>query len=338
MGKSPEFHFEEAPTLPGSDRLSKYGFGAVRRTTHRLWDFNVEGRENVPLDGPAVVTPNHLSFCDSVFVPAALPRRVWAIGKGEYMDDWKTKHLFPAMGMIPVDRSGGDAAQAALDTAAKVLDGGHLFMIYPEGTRSRSGNLHKGRTGAARLAIRCDAPIVPVGHEGTLEVQPPDQFTMKTRKPVTVRFGAPMWAHEYGDPDDPRTLRSFTDAVMFEIAQLSRQRYVDVYAGKDDKPATADTPAPAATVPTPSKPERPKITLPARKPAVICVEEREQEQQRVAPTRPSIVGDGPSRIPTPPARPLLRPPSGRPSVPAGTLDPSGPITLPPGRRDPVSSR
>ncbi len=127
------FNFEAAPELPGADRLSKYAFGGIRRLTHRLWDFTIEGRDNVPLEGPAIITPNHLSFCDSVFVPAALPRRVWAIGKGEYMDSWKTKHLFPAMGMIPVDRSGGDAAQAALDTAARVLEGGRLFMIYPGG-------------------------------------------------------------------------------------------------------------------------------------------------------------------------------------------------------------
>ena len=106
------FRFEESPNLPGDDRVSKYGFGVVRRLVYRLWDITVEGAENIPLDGPAIITPNHLSFCDSVFVPAALPRRVWAIGKGEYMDDWKTKHLFPAMGMIPVDRSGGDAAAA----------------------------------------------------------------------------------------------------------------------------------------------------------------------------------------------------------------------------------
>lgn len=332
MGKAPEFHFEQAPTLPGSDRVSRYGFGAVRNTSHRLWDFQVEGRDNVPLHGPAVITPNHLSFCDSMFVPAALPRRVWAIGKGEYMDDWKTKHLFPAMGMIPVDRSGGDAAKAALDTAATVLDGGHLFMIYPEGTRSRSGNLHKGRTGAARLAIRCDAPIVPVGHEGTLEVQPPDQFKMHTRKTVAVRFGKPMWAHEHGDPDDPRTLRSFTDAVMFEIAHLSGQRYVDVYATKDDKPDLVAVTTPATD---PSKPQRPKITLPARKPALVIGDGDESEHTRVSPKRPSVVGDGPLMIPTPPARPILRPPSGRPSVPAGTIDPSGPITLPPNRRSPV---
>ena len=238
MGNSNDrsFHFEAAPELPGADRLSKYAFAGIRRLTNRLWDFRIEGRDNVPPEGPAIITPNHLSFCDSVFVPAALPRRVWAIGKGEYMDSWKTKHLFPAMGMIPVDRSGGDAAKAALDTAAKVLDGGHLFMIYPEGTRSRSEFLHKGRTGAARLAIRCNAPVIPVGHEGTLAVQPPDKFTMKPRLPVTVRIGKPMWAHDYGDPGDPRTLRAFTDAIMFEIAQLSGQQYVDRYASKDDRP------------------------------------------------------------------------------------------------------
>jgi len=257
MASSDHFSFEPAPDLPGADRLSKYLSGAIRTATSLLWEVDVEGRSNIPLDGPGIITPNHLSFCDSVFVPASLPRRVWAIGKGEYMDSWKTKHLFPAMGMIPVDRSGGDAAQAALDTAAEVLDQGRLFMIYPEGTRSRSGNLHKGRTGAARLALRCNAPVIPVGHVGTLEVQPPDTFMMKPRKPVVVRFGRPMWAHEYGDPADPRTLRSFTDAIMFEIAELSGQRYVDTYAGaSDDAPPT-------------------------------------QEQTQVNPRRPSVVGSAP---------------------------------------------
>lgn len=243
MTRAPKFRFETAPDLPGADTISKYGFGAIRQMVHRLWDLTVDGTDNVPLDGPAIITPNHLSFCDSVFVPASLPRRVWAIGKGEYMDSWKTKHIFPAMGMIPVDRSGGDAAQVALDTAARVLDGGHLFMIYPEGTRSRSGNLHKGRTGAARLSVRCGAPIIPVGHVGTLDIQPPDTFMMKLNLPCTVRFGKPMWAEDFGDPSDPRVLRVFTDAVMFEIGKLSGQSYIDTYAGKDDKPpATAGSP------------------------------------------------------------------------------------------------
>lgn len=260
MSSLPAFSFEAAPSLPGNEQLAKVAYSGLRRLVHQLWDLKITGIEHVPLEGPAVLCPNHLSFCDSVFVPLSLPRRMWAIGKGEYLDDWKTKHLFPALGMIPVDRSGGDAAQAALDTAARVLEGGHLFMIYPEGTRSRSGNLHKARTGAARLSVRCDAPIIPVGHIGTLAVQPPDQFTMKPRLSVSVNFGAPMWVHDHGDPADPRTIRTFADAVQFEIAQLSGQQYVHTYASADDTPGV---PAPSPISLPPGRAKTASISKPS---------------------------------------------------------------------------
>ena len=125
------------------------------------FDLQVEGLENVPAAGGAIIAPNHISVLDSFFVPAVLPRRITYVGKAEYMDDWKTKHLFPAMGMIPIDRAGGNAAQAALDAAAGILERGELFGIYPEGTRSRDGLLHKGHTGVSRLALRTGCPIVP---------------------------------------------------------------------------------------------------------------------------------------------------------------------------------
>ena len=261
MSARAEFTMEWAPELPGSDRIYRYGFGGVRRLVDRLWNVEVTGLEHIPATGPGIITPNHLSFCDSVFVPAVLPRRIWAIGKGEYMDSWKTKHLFPALGMIPVDRTGGDAAAAALDVAAKVLEGGHLFMIYPEGTRSWSGNLHKGRTGAARLAVRCNAPIIPVGHRGTVDIQPPDSVVLKPFKKLSINFGAPMWARDFGDPEDPRVLRRFTDAVMFEISHLSGQDYVDDYAGKPAEPVDAPTPTVTVTVPTPPKPSPTTVPL-----------------------------------------------------------------------------
>ncbi len=234
MSSPQKFRFEPAPDLPGSDSLNRYGQAALRPLISRLWDVTIEGAENIPQRGPAIICPNHLSFCDSVFVPYALPRRVWTIGKAEYLDDWKTKDLFPAMGMIPIDRAGGAASQVALDTAADVLAGDRLFMMYPEGTRSRSGHLHKARTGAARLSQRTGAPIIPTGHSGTLAVQPPDQFMMKTGLPVSVKFGKPMFISDYGDPSDPRTIRVFADAVMFEISQLSGQRYIHTYAGDYD--------------------------------------------------------------------------------------------------------
>jgi 1-acyl-sn-glycerol-3-phosphate acyltransferase len=135
--------------------------------------------------------------------------------------------------MIPIDRGGGSASERALDTAARVLEQGELFGIYPEGTRARDGKLHKGHTGAARLALRTRSPIVPVGLVGTRDVQPPEARVPKPRLPVTIRFGRPISVERYLDrADDRLTLRQIIDEVMFEIRELSGQEYVDTYATK----------------------------------------------------------------------------------------------------------
>ncbi|MCB1249447.1 MAG: 1-acyl-sn-glycerol-3-phosphate acyltransferase [Acidimicrobiales bacterium] len=205
-----------------------------------LWRIEVEGVEHIPASGPAIIAPNHISVLDSFMVPAALPRRITYVGKAEYLDDWKTSYLFPAMGMIPIDRAGGDSAQAALDTAASLLDAGELFGIYPEGTRARDGKLHKGHTGAARLALRCNCPIVPVGIQGTDVVQPPDAKFPKPFEHVRIRFGRPISVEKYRDrADDRLVLRQIIDEVMYEIRELSGQEYVDTYASR--KPDTMPT-------------------------------------------------------------------------------------------------
>jgi len=198
-----------------------------------LWRFDVQGLEHIPSEGGAILCPNHTSVIDSFFLPTALPRRISFVGKAEYMDSWKTKHLFPALGMIPIDRGGGSAAERALDTAASILERGELFGIYPEGTRARDGKLHKGHTGPARLAVRTGAPIIPVGIQGTREIQPPDAKFPKPRLPVTIRFGRPIRAEQYlGRGEEHLVLRQITDEVMFEIRELSGQEYVDTYATK----------------------------------------------------------------------------------------------------------
>jgi len=198
-----------------------------------LWRFNVNGAENIPASGPAILAPNHVSVIDSFFVPAVLDRRITYVGKAEYMDDWKTKYLFPALGMVPIDRAGGAAGQRALDTAARILDSGEMFGIYPEGTRSRSGYLHKGRTGVARLAVRTGAPIIPVGLRGTREVQPPDRSAPMPFMTVELNFGRPIDPADYASRKrDPLLYREITDEVMFEISQLSGQEYVHEYATK----------------------------------------------------------------------------------------------------------
>jgi 1-acyl-sn-glycerol-3-phosphate acyltransferase len=211
-------------------------------TFARLWNITVEGLENVPAEGGAIICPNHTSVIDSFFLPAVLPRRISFVGKAEYMDSWKTKYLFPALGMIPIDRGGGSAAERALDTAARVLEQGELFGIYPEGTRARDGKLHKGHTGPARLALRTGSPLVPVGLTGTAAVQPADARFPKLRLPVTIRFGKPIPVERYKEraDSDRLVLRQIIDAVMFEIRDLSGQEYVDTYATKKAEALPAD--------------------------------------------------------------------------------------------------
>jgi 1-acyl-sn-glycerol-3-phosphate acyltransferase len=208
----------------------------------RLWKITVEGLDNVPADGGAILCPNHTSVIDSFFLPAVLPRRISFVGKAEYMDSWKTKYLFPALGMIPIDRGGGSAAERALDTAARVIEKGELFGIYPEGTRARDGKLHKGHTGPARLALRTGAPIVPVGIIGTREVQPPDAKAPKTGLPVTIKFAEPIDVERYRQraDTDRMALRQIIDEVMYEIRELTGQEYVDEYATKKAEALPSD--------------------------------------------------------------------------------------------------
>ena len=114
-----------------------------------------------------ILAPNHVTFLDSMFLPLVLRRRVTFVAKAEYFDSWKTAWFFRAAGQIPMRREGGSASERALAAARDVLKAGKVLGIYPEGTRSPDGRLYRGHTGAARLALGCGAPIIPVGLVGT---------------------------------------------------------------------------------------------------------------------------------------------------------------------------
>jgi 1-acyl-sn-glycerol-3-phosphate acyltransferase len=218
------------------------GAGAAQRRlravswplTRLLWKIELHDFDRLPPDGPAILCPNHISFIDSVFLMNAVGRQISFVGKAEYMDSWKTKHLFPALGMIPIDRSGGDKSSAALDAAEAVLRRGELFGIFPEGTRSRNGKLHKGRTGAARLAMKVGCPIYPVGIVGTDAIQPPDAPVPRLFKPCSLTIGRPVKPERYQNRGPEHLAwRSMIDEVMYEIREITGQSYVDTYAGQE---------------------------------------------------------------------------------------------------------
>jgi 1-acyl-sn-glycerol-3-phosphate acyltransferase len=219
----------------------------------------IEGAENVPLEGPAILASNHLSYADWLFMPLTLPRRVTFVAKAEYfttpgIKGWFQRKFFAGAGQVPIDRSSGSAADGALSSARKILEQGELFGIYPEGTRSHDGRLYRGKTGVARLALETQVPVIPVAVVGTDVVAPPGKKFGRFTRPL-VRFGTPLDFSRYdGMAGDRYILRSVTDEIMYEIMRLSGQEYVDQYAAtakelaaKAKKEATelpvADTPA-----------------------------------------------------------------------------------------------
>lgn len=219
---------------PGAGTLQRRVRKIGAPLVNRLWDLEVSGLDRLPTEGPAILCPNHISFFDSAFLTFALPRNISFVGKAEYMDSWKTKYVFPAMGMIPIDRAGGAKSSAALDAAEAVLHRGELFGIYPEGTRSRTGVLGKGRTGAARLAMTVGCPIYPVGIIGTDKIQPPGAKMPRIRRSAQIKIGRPVKPERYmGRGAEHLAWRSMTDEVMFEIRELSGQEYVNRYHGSE---------------------------------------------------------------------------------------------------------
>ncbi|MFI1965507.1 lysophospholipid acyltransferase family protein [Streptomyces pathocidini] len=212
----------------------KLTIGGGLKLAFRPW---VEGLENVPAEGPAILASNHLSFSDSFFLPAVLDRKVTFIAKAEYfttpgVKGKLTAAFFKGVGQLPVDRSGArGAGEAAVRSGIDVLERGELFGIYPEGTRSPDGRLYRGKPGGlARVALATGAPVIPVAMIDTEKVQPPGKVVPKMIRPG-IRIGKPLDFSRYMGMDGDRfILRSVTDEVMYEIMKLSGQEYVDIYA------------------------------------------------------------------------------------------------------------
>ncbi|MEV6678470.1 lysophospholipid acyltransferase family protein [Streptomyces erythrochromogenes] len=197
----------------------------------------IEGLENIPEEGAAIVAGNHLSFSDHFLMPAILARRITFLAKAEYftgpgLKGRLTAAFFRSAGQIPVDRSGKDAGQAALREGLGVLAKGELLGIYPEGTRSHDGRLYKGKVGVAAMALGAGVPVIPCAMVGTFEIQPPGQKIPNIRR-VTIRFGEPLDFSRYAGMERERAvLRAVTDEIMYAILGLSGQEYVDRYAAE----------------------------------------------------------------------------------------------------------
>lgn len=167
--------------------------GPILKGIFRPW---VVGAHHVPSEGPVILASNHLSFVDSVFLPLVIDRDMVFLAKSEYftgkgLRGWATKWFMKGTGMLPIDRSGGKASEASLNTGLRVLSEGKVLGIYPEGTRSPDAKLYRGRTGIARMVLEAGVKVIPVAMIDTEKVMPIGAKWPKLRR-LGVIFGEPL--------------------------------------------------------------------------------------------------------------------------------------------------
>jgi len=212
--------------------LKNFLLGPILKALFRPW---VRGMENIPTSGPVILASNHLSFSDSIFLPLQSRRPVVFLAKSEYftgkgVKGALTRWFFKATGQLPIDRSGGRASEASLNTGLRVLAQGQVLGIYPEGTRSPDGRLFRGRTGIARMALESKVPVVPVAMIDTEKVQPIGRRLPRIRR-IGIIVGEPLDFSRFDGMEGDRViLRAVTDEIMYELMKLSGQEYVDTYA------------------------------------------------------------------------------------------------------------
>lgn len=217
--------------------------GPLLKGIFRPW---VTGADNIPKQGAVIMASNHLSFVDSVFLPICIDRDMVFLAKSEYfttkgIKGWATKWFMKGTGMLPIDRSGGKASEASLNTGLRVLAEGRVLGIYPEGTRSPDGKLYRGRTGIARMVLESGVPVVPVAMIDTEKVMPIGAKWPKMRRPGII-IGKPLdFSRFQGMEGDRFILRAVTDEIIYELAGLSGQQYEDVYASsvREKRPVNA---------------------------------------------------------------------------------------------------
>jgi 1-acyl-sn-glycerol-3-phosphate acyltransferase len=199
--------------------------------TYLVGLFGVDGREHVPGTGGVLVCPNHVSTIDPPMVPAFLPRSdSWSMAKAEYFAKPNfTNWLFTQYHAFPVVRHTAD--RRALKRASDLLRGGHVLIVYPEGTRIETGGLERAEPGAGFLAQQLEVPVVPVALLGTRECFPKGAHWPR-RVPVRMVIGRPFHLLARRSDGSKVEPQDAADAIMLSIAELlppdRRGRYSDL--------------------------------------------------------------------------------------------------------------
>jgi 1-acyl-sn-glycerol-3-phosphate acyltransferase len=203
----------------------------------------VEGAENLPARGGCIAACNHTLGPDYVIMGYASPRQIYYMAKSEIFNvhPWLSA-LVRGAGAFPVRR--GERDSDAIEQAVKMIQAGYVVGMFPEGTRSRTGALQRGRTGVARIALQANALVVPVVVINTEPVLR-DVFKLQRRPLVTVRFGKPIQSARSGEEVTAVAAQRLTTQIMLALTELLPPERHGYYDGKPRDEDDADAPPPA---------------------------------------------------------------------------------------------
>ncbi len=189
--------------------------------TYFRW--RVYGADRVPRTGPAILAANHASLLDPPLVGAALKREICYLARESLFHNPLFGAMLRSWNVVPVDRDGGGAAglRAIMDR----LQQGSAVILFPEGTRSMDGALQPARQGIALLAIKSEAPVIPIRVFGTFEAYGRNMRLPRPR-PVTLKFGAPLdfghWRAEARVGAKARVKEIYRAAALEIMAGIAR--------------------------------------------------------------------------------------------------------------------
>lgn len=191
-----------------------------------IWVKEINGLENIPAKGSAIIAFNHQSYFDFICFIAVSPRNIHYLAAEKFFKNPIWSFLLSITGQIPVDRVSNDK-RGLHDVVHQYLDEGKMVGIFPEGTRADDNTtMLRAYPGVARYAIEKKTPVVPVGVIGTFEILPRFESFPKLKKIVRINVGKPINFSEYYSAKlDKVELNALADKVMVEISKLSGKIY-----------------------------------------------------------------------------------------------------------------
>jgi 1-acyl-sn-glycerol-3-phosphate acyltransferase len=214
----------------------RFVWAVVKVIANALCRVEIEGRSNVPEQGPFIMASNHLHLFDPPLILIATPyRRIIALAADKWSKVWPVSWLLKSMGAIFVRR--GEVDREALNKCLAVLNAGGIIGLAPEGTRSRTGTMQRGKPGIAYLATKADVPILPVGVSGQNQIF--SEWKRLHRPHVVVRIGEPFKLEPVFGRNKGEQLQAGSDEVMRRIAGLVHEELRGVYTDYDCKLETA---------------------------------------------------------------------------------------------------